>query len=197
MPKLVLASTSARRIDLLSRIGFRPAKIVAPDIDETPIKGEKPAALAKRLAKEKAIKILDRCSLESYSDCVVLAADTLVARGHRVFNKPNDAEEAKHFLKNFSGKRHRTYTAITVVSKERIISKLDYTIVKFKHLSQQEIDFYVSTREWEGKSGGYSIQGMANMFIEWIRGSDTTVVGLNLNTTYKLLTHFGLKACIK
>lgn len=188
MPKLILASSSPRRLSLLKQIGYLPDLIVTPEIDETPLKGELPSELVKRLSYEKAKRI----QIE-YKNDIILAADTIVARGRRIIGKPESEAEARTFLNFLSGHRHRTYTGISVIYNEKIITKVSYTAVKFKRISAEELDLYIASRQWEGKSGAYSIQGMANMFIEQIIGSDTNVIGLNLNITYKILNSLGLK----
>jgi len=188
MPKFILASSSPRRLQLLNQIGYKPDKVYDPDIDETPIKGELPSKLALRLAESKALK-----AHSVFPNDIVLAADTLAARGRRILNKPLSKEEAKAFLELLSGHRHRVYTAITVIYKEKKISNLSLSIVKFKRLTPEEINFYCDSGEWRGRSGGFTIQGLGNIFIEWIKGSDTSIVGLNLNQTYKILSSLGLK----
>jgi septum formation protein len=188
MPKFVLASTSPRRLRLLEQIGYKPDIIHAPDIDETPLTKELPSSLVKRLAYEKALK-----ATYEYPDDIVLAADTIVAKGRRILGKPADQEEAYKFLDLLSGHRHKVFTGISVIYKDKVFIKSDYTVVKFKRLSDEEKRIFIATKEWEGKSGAYSIQGFANAFIEKIIGSDTTVVGLNLNTTYKILLSLGFK----
>lgn len=188
MPRFILASTSPRRLSLLKQIGYTPDLVVAPEIDETPLKKELPSALVKRLSLLKANK-----AKSMYAEDIILAADTIVARGRRIIGKPENEIEARAFLNLLSGHRHKVYTGITVIYKTKVITKSSYTTVKFKRLSQKELDIYIASKEWEGKSGAYSIQGMANMFIEQIIGSDTNVIGLNLNIAYKILSSLGLK----
>ncbi len=187
MPQLILASTSPRRLTLLKQIGYKPDIIFAPEIDESPLKKELPSALVKRLAYEKANR-----AHEKYPNDIILAADTVVARGTRIIGKPENETEAENFLNLLSGHRHKVYTGISVIYQSKVITKVSYTIVKFKRLSREEIELYLASKEWEGKSGAYSIQGLANIFIEQIIGSDTNVVGLNLNITYKILTSLGI-----
>ncbi|KIE05135.1 Maf-like protein [Candidatus Jidaibacter acanthamoeba] len=191
MPKLILASTSPRRLSLLKQIGYTPDLIFAPEIDETPLKKELPSALVKRLSYEKAKK-----AQREYQDDIILAADTVVARGRRVIGKPEGTEEARVFLNFLSGHRHRAYTGVSAIYKEKIITKVSHSTVKFKRISAEELDLYIASQQWEDKSGAYSIQGMANMFIEYIIGSDTNVIGLNLNITYKILNSLGLKPTV-
>jgi septum formation protein len=188
MPKLILASTSPRRLQLLAQIGYKPDIIIDPNIDEKPGKHEIPSLLVKRLAYEKAL-----VGHKKYPNDITLGADTLVSKGRKVLGKPTNVIEAKAFLDILSGHRHRVYTGISVICNDKVVTKVACTIVKFKHLSEEDKLTYIASNEWEGKAGGYSIQGLANAFITKIMGSDTNVVGLNLNITYKLLTLFNLK----
>ena len=183
--KLVLGSGSPRRLELLSQIGVVPHAVRPPDIDETPVKGEIPRAYVTRMAREKAAASL--CA----DDEVVLCADTTVAMGRRILGKPADAGEAAAFLYALSGRRHRVITAVAVRRGDDIRTRDVVTTVQFKRLSDAEVNAYLATNDWQGKAGGYAIQGPAGAFIPWINGSFTGVVGLPLAETAGLLTAAG------
>lgn len=180
--RLILASSSPRRVELLAQIGITPDQIDPADIDETPLKAEMPARLAQRLASSKAAVVAER-----HPEDVVLAADTVVAVGRRLLEKPADEAEARRFLKLLSGRNHRVFTGIAVVAEGRTIWRVVDTRVTFKHLSDAEIDAYVATGEWRGKAGGYGIQGRAAAFVQRIVGSHPAVMGLPLFETSNLL----------
>lgn len=182
MPALILASASPRRKDLLARIGVVADAIVPADIDETPHKDELPLAYVKRVAASKA-----RAVGTQHPNDIVLAADTTVACGRRILGKPEDAEQARAFLRLLSGRRHHVMTAVAVYANGVLQQKCVDTVVKFRRLSAADIEAYVATGEWEGKAGAYGIQGAAETFIPWIRGSHSAVVGLPLNETQQLL----------
>jgi len=179
---LVLASSSPRRVELLAQIGIVPDQIDPADIDETPLKAEMPSRLAQRLATSKADVVAQR-----HPDDVVLAADTVVAVGRRLLEKPADEAEARRFLKLLSGRNHRVFTGIAVVSEGRTSWRVVDTRVTFKTLSDAEIDAYVASGEWRGKAGGYGIQGRAAAFIQRIVGSHPAVMGLPLYEASNLL----------
>lgn len=187
MPSLVLASTSPRRRELLARIGLTPARIVAPDIDETPLKGELPRAYVARLATAKALAV-DRAPHE-----VVLAGDTTVAVGRRLLEKPADEADLRRMLALLSGRRHHVWSGVCVVGADgRPRTRAVDTIVAFKALSAAEIDAYVASGEGMGKAGGYAIQGRAEAFVRFLSGSHSNVVGLPLFETRNLLTSAGV-----
>jgi septum formation protein len=189
-PELVLASASPRRIELLALIGITPDRIDPADIDETPLKDETPSRLAVRLARTKAQAVAARST-----DAVVLAADTVVAVGRRLLEKPADAAEAEQFLRLLSGRNHRVFTAVAVAvavaASERVIHRCVETRVAFKRLSEAEIAAYVAGGDWRGKAGGYGIQGPAAAFVMKIIGSQPAVVGLPLPETVNLLAGAG------
>jgi len=189
-PELVLASASPRRIELLALIGITPDRIDPADIDETPLKDETPSRLAVRLARTKAQAVAARST-----DAVVLAADTVVAVGRRLLEKPADAAEAERFLRLLSGRNHRVFTAVAVAvavaASERVIHRCVETRVAFKRLSEAEIAAYVAGGDWRGKAGGYGIQGPAAAFVMKIIGSHPAVVGLPLPETVNLLAGAG------
>jgi septum formation protein len=186
-PVLVLASTSPRRLELLARIGLTPARIAAPEIDETPLKGELPRAYVARLAEGKALAVA-RAPKE-----VVLAGDTTVAVGRRILEKPVDEADLRRMLGLLSGRRHHVYSGVCVVGpdgKPRV--RVADTIVAFKVLSAAEIDWYVASGEGMGKAGGYAIQGKAESFVRFLSGSHSNVVGLPLFETRGLLSSAGV-----
>ena len=184
---LVLGSGSPRRLELLAQIGLTPAAVRPPDIDETPLKGELPRDYVRRIARDKA------AAVAAGPDDVILCADTTVALGRRIMGKPADADEARGFLRDMSGRRHRVITAVAVRRADKVWQKEVSTRVAMKRLSQAEIDGYVATGDWQGKAGGYAIQGPAGAFIPWINGSFTAVVGLPLAETAALLQAAGLQ----
>lgn len=188
-PPLVLASASPRRIELLAQVGITPDRIVPADIDETPLKGETPPRLAARLARSKAEAVATR-----EPDALVLAADTVVALGRRLLEKPADEAEARRFLKLLSGRNHRVFTGVAVKAPGRSAAvRVVETRVAFKPLSDDEIESYVSSGDWRGKAGGYAIQGPAGAFVRRIVGSHPAVMGLPLHETVQLLRGAGLR----
>lgn len=184
--KLVLGSGSPRRLELLAQLGLTPSDIRPPDIDEDVRKGELPRDYVKRIAAEKAAAVRAR------ADEVVLCADTTVALGRRIMGKPADAEEAVAFLRAMSGRRHKVITALAVKRGDRLWTKDVQSTVAMKHLSDAEIASYIASGDWQGKAGGYAIQGPAGAFIPRINGSYTAIVGLPLTETAGLLTAAGL-----
>lgn len=180
--KLVLGSASPRRCELLAQIGIVPSDIRPADIDETPLKAELPLVYARRLAAEKAKTI------PHAKDEIILCADTVVAVGRRILDKPENAAQAVEYLNLLSGRRHRVITAIAIMTGERLLEKQVSTTVKFKALSDAELSAYIRSGEWQGKAGGYAIQGIAAAFIPWINGSYSNVVGLPLAETAGLLS---------
>lgn len=184
---LVLASTSPRRLELLTRIGVTPARIAAPEIDETPLKGELPRAYVARLAEGKALAVARA------ADEVVLAGDTTVAVGRRILEKPADEADLRRMLGLLSGRRHHVWSGVCVVGpdgKPRV--RTVDTIVAFKALSAAEIDWYVASGEGMGKAGGYAIQGRAESFVRFLSGSHSNVVGLPLFEARSLLSAAGV-----
>lgn len=183
--RLILGSGSPRRLELLAQLGLAPDDVRPPDIDETPLKAELPRPYCVRMAYEKVLAVV------SDADDVVLSADTTVAVGRRILGKPEDPAEAEAFLKLLSGRRHRVITALAVRLGEQVWQRDVVTAVKMKHLSDTEIAAYVRSGEWQGKAGGYTIQGMAGALIPWIQGSYSAVVGLPVAETYALLNGAG------
>ena len=185
-PTLVLASSSPRRRDLLARMGVVPARIAAPDIDETPRKGEVPRVYALRMAEEKA-QAVSRAANE-----IIIAGDTTVAVGRRILPQAADADMQRGFLTLLSGRRHHVLSAVAVIDADgRLRSRICDSIVRFKRLSAQEIDSYIESKEGLGKAGGYAIQGKAEALIDWMAGSHSGVVGLPLYETRALLRASG------
>jgi septum formation protein len=188
-PKLVLASGSPRRLALLNQAGIDPDALKPADIDETPKRGELPRAYANRLARTKADTALASVKLdEELRGSFILAADTVVAVGRRILPKANLLDEAAQCLRLLSGRNHRVYTAICLVTpKESFRQRLVETRVRFKRLSAEDIESYLASGEWQGKAGGYAAQGIAGSFMVKIVGSYSNVVGLRLYETVALL----------
>lgn len=183
--KLVLGSGSPRRRELLATIGVVADAVRPPEIDETPMKSELPRPYCVRMAREKV------AAVEAAEDDIVLCADTTVALGRRIMGKPENAGEAAEFLMAMSGRRHKVITAVAVKRGSQIWERDVVTTVKMKHLSNEELNGYLATDDWQGKAGGYGIQGPAGALIPWIQGSFTAVVGLPLAETSGLLQAAG------
>lgn len=182
MTKLILASASPRRKDLLAQIGIVSDDIIPADIDETPLKGELPRAYVQRVAREKAEAIA-----EQHPNAAILSADTTVCCGRRILGKPEDEAEAHRFLALLSGRRHHVMTAVVLYANGTLQEKCVDTVVKFRRLSEEDISTYIASGEWKGKAGAYGIQGSAQTFIPWMRGSYSAVVGLPLAETQQML----------
>jgi septum formation protein len=186
-PRLVLASASPRRLELLKQIGLEPEAVDPAAIDETPRRGELPPALAKRLAAEKARAVAAR-----HPGAFVLAADTVVACGRRALPKPEDEAVAARCLDLLSGRRHRVLGGVAVVAPDgRLALRVVDTAVAFKRLTEAERRAYLKSGEWRGKAGGYAIQGRAARFVRAINGSYSNVVGLPLFETAQMLLGLG------
>jgi septum formation protein len=184
--RLILGSGSPRRRELLAQLGLVPDAVLPPDIDEDPRKGELPRPYCARLAREKALAV------PGNEDDLILCADTTVALGRRILGKPRDAAEAAQFLIALAGRRHSVITAVALRRGDRIWTRESVSAVKMKRLSDAELNAYLASGEWQGKAGGYAIQGMAGAFIPWISGSFTGIVGLPLAETASLLAAAGL-----
>jgi septum formation protein len=183
--RLVLASASPRRLELLARIGAAPDAVRPADIDEAPRRGELPAPYAARMAAEKAAAVPEPGSL-------VLAADTVVAAGRRILPKTDDEDEAREMLTLLSGRRHKVLSAVTLIDAEgRARHRLSTSIVMFKRLSAAEIADYLASSEWRGKAGAYGIQGRAEALVRFLSGSHSAVMGLPLYETRTLLRAAG------
>jgi len=188
-PKLVLASGSPRRLALLEQAGIVPDFLRPTEIDETPIKGEVPRTLASRLARTKAEVAYRNAQRDTeVKGSIILAADTVVAVGRRVITTPEVMDEAAACLRLLSGRAHRVFSAVCLVSPKGVFrSRLVQSRVRFKRLTGAEIDAYVASGQWRGKAGGYAVQGIAGSFVVKIVGSYTAVVGLPLYETIRLL----------
>ena len=187
MPELILASASPRRRELLTRLGLTDVAVRPADIDETPRKGELPRDYAVRMAREKALAI-------EAADAHVLAGDTVVAAGRRILPKADDETTARRCLELLSARRHRVLSAICLRTPDGSVrERLSETQVRFKRLSDDELDAYLAGGEWHGKAGGYAIQGAAEGLIAWIAGSHSGVVGMPLFETRALLKAAGFE----
>jgi septum formation protein len=184
--KLVLASSSPRRRDLLARIGVEPARIASPDINESPLKGELPRVYALRMATEKA------AAVPRGENEIILAGDTTVAVGRRILQQASDAEMQRRFLELLSGRRHHVLSAVCVIDMQGTVrTKISDSIVRFKRLGIAEIEAYIACGEGIGKAGGYAIQGRAEALVDWMAGSHSGVIGLPLYETRVLLKSAG------
>jgi septum formation protein len=186
--RLVLASASPRRLDLLAQIGVKPDAVVPAEVAEEPGRGELPPNHAMRLAAAKADAVVAR-----HRDAAVLGADTVVACGRRILPKAETRDVARRCLELLSGRRHRVHGGIVVIAPDgRRAMRLVTTVVSFKRLTEPEIAGYLDSGEWHGKAGGYAIQGRAAAFVRAINGSYSNVVGLDLFATAALLRGVGL-----
>lgn len=186
-PPLVLASASPRRRDLLALIGIVADAVDPADLDESPKKSELPAPHALRLAREKAASVAAR-----HPGCLVLAADTVVGCGRRILPKAEDAATARQCLTLLSGRRHRVFTGVCLIGADgREWTRVVQTAVIFRSLAPDEIDAYIVSGEWQGKAGGYGIQGLAAIFVRELIGSHSNVVGLPLHEVAGLLRAAG------
>ena len=194
--KLVLASGSPRRLQLLQQVGIDPEFLSPVNADETPNRGEVPRSLAKRLAKEKAALAVKNVKLsEEMQGSYILAADTVVGLGRRILPKAELLEEAEMCLRLLSGRNHRVYTGLTLVTPKGVVRhRLVESRVRFKRLSKEELSAYLASGDWRGKAGGYAIQGIAGSFVVKLIGSYTNVVGLPLYETMSLLNGEGFQA---
>ena len=185
--RLVLASASPRRLDLLERIGVVPDSVIPADVDESVPKGELPREHALRLAIEKAEAVAARAP-----DSMVLAADTVVAVGRRILPKVDDEETLRACMALLSGRRHRVMTGVALAAPgQKLRTRLVETMIAMKPLSSEEIDYYASHGEWRGKAGGYALQGYGEVYVRHIAGSYSNVVGLPLAETRLLLKAAG------
>ncbi|MBO9505955.1 nucleoside triphosphate pyrophosphatase [Thalassospira sp. A3_1] len=189
MSKLILASASPRRLELLAQIGIVPDQVVPADIDETPHDDESPRRLALRLAEEKA-----RAVANDHAGGFVLAADTVVACGRRALGKASDTAEARKFLTLLSGRRHRVYGGLCVIAPDGTTrARVIETQVIFRRLGEDDLARYLSHDEWQGKAGAYAIQGYAATFVKSITGSYSNVVGLSLCEVDSMLRGLGFR----
>ena len=188
-PKLVLASGSPRRLALLQQAGIEPDALLPADVDETPLKSETPRQLVKRLARMKAeVARKTARNREDLREAFLLSADTVVAVGRRILPKAEVVDEAEACLRMLSGRTHRVYSAVCLVTpNDKLRERLVETRLRFKRLSREEMESYLASGEWRGKAGGYAIQGLAGTFAVKLVGSHTNVVGLPLYETISLL----------
>lgn len=186
---LALASASPRRRDLLARIGVTPDHICPANIDETPAKGELPRAYSLRMGREKAM------AAKAPAPCWILAGDTVVSAGRRILPKTEQEAEARACLELLSGRRHHVMTSVCIICPDgKMLSALSDSIVQFKRLEQSEIEAYIDGGEWQGKAGGYAIQGFAEAFVKRLSGSHSGVMGLPLLETRNVLISSGYLA---
>lgn len=192
-PELILASASPRRLALLNQIGIEPDHLIPAHVDETPERGELPRRLAQRLAHAKAAAVQKKAKQAGLAGgAIVLAADTVVAVGRRILPKAETMDEAADCLKLLSGRAHRVYTGLCVLTpggqaRQRLVD----TRIRFKRLSHKDIESYLGSGEWNGKAGGYAIQGIAGAFALKLSGSYSAVVGLPLYETAAILAGEG------
>lgn len=180
---IILASASPRRVQLLQLLGITPEAIIPADIDETPLRGELPKPYVQRVARGKAMAVATL-----HPGKRILSADTVVAMGRRILPKAEDEATARECLRLLSGRRHRVMTAVCLVEADgRVRETLSTTVVRFARLTSRDVDAYIATGDWNGKAGGYAIQGPAAAFIPFISGSHSNVVGLPLHETSVLL----------
>ena len=198
-PKLALASASPRRYALLQQIGITPDAVLPTDLDETPLRGEKARALVTRLSRAKAAAAVKVARADAgLNRAFLVAADTAVSVGSRILPQTHHVDEAAYCLRLLSGRAHRVFTSVVVVTPDDAVrQRVVDARVRFKRISESELEAYLASGEWRGKAGGYAIQGLAGAFVVKLVGSYTTVVGLPLYETAGLLTgdgfplHFG------
>lgn len=188
-PKLILASASPRRLDLLSQVGVVPDMVLPADIDEQEHPGELPRHYVKRITLGKIKASLEKPETK---DAYVIAADTMVACGRRILPKTEDEEAARMCLDLISARRHRVYGGLALAHPDgKIAYRCVETVVKFKRLSHDEINMYIKSGEWHGKAGGYAIQGLASQFVTFLQGSYSNVVGLSLYDIMQMIKGSG------
>ena len=183
--RLILGSASPRRRDLLAQIGATPDEIQPPDVNEDPLKGELPRPYCARIALSKVQAVA------AGADDIILCADTTVALGRRILGKPADAGQAAAFLIALGGRRHSVITAMAVRRGDKVWTREVVSAVKMKRLSDIELNSYLATKDWQGKAGGYGIQGPAGAFIPWISGSFTGIMGLPVAEVAAMLATAG------
>ena len=187
--QFILASSSKRRLELLNQIGVKPDIILSPNIEEDIFSKEIPRIYVERMSLEK-----NRVFQQKYPESIILTADTVVSLGRRILPKTIDINTAEECLKLISGRRHKVFTSFTLYSPNSPLkTKTIQSIIKFKRLHPYEISYYLDTKEWEGKAGGYAIQGIAASFVNFISGSYSNVVGLPLAEIYRVLISIGYK----
>ena len=190
--RLILASASPRRLDLLAQLNIVPDVICPADIDETPTKAEKPADYARRLARQKAAHVKAIAAGSTEPPPFVLAGDTVVAAGQRILPKAESTEVARYCLTLLSGRRHRVYGGVALALPDgRIKTRLVQSVVKFCRMTNADIEFCLAAGDWQGKAGGYAIQGVAARFISHIAGSYSNIVGFSLFDVAAMLSAAG------
>lgn len=199
LQKLVLASGSPRRVELLQQAGIEPDQLFPAGIDETPLRNEHPRSLAKRLSREKAERAVELLAKgDGFKDSYLLSADTVVAVGRRILPKAELMDEANYCLRLLSGRSHHVYTGVCLVTPGgKFRQKLVETKVRFKRLSKDDIEGYLASGEWRGKAGAYGIQGLAGTFVVKLVGSYSNVVGLPLYETVSLLAGEGFNVRLR
>jgi|TARA_B100000768_G_scaffold181857_1_gene206932 septum formation protein len=185
--KLILGSSSPRRLELLLQLRIKPDLIKSPDINEATKKLELPRDYCIRMAKEKANAI------DVEYDDVLLTADTIVCVGRRILGKPSNEDQVREFLKILSGRRHKVITSVAVKYQDKLLERCVISTVKMKNISNRELDAYVSLEDWKDKAGGYGLQGYAAVFVTWIQGSFSSIIGLPLAETSALLSVAGIR----
>ena len=191
-PQLVLASASPRRIDLLAQIGIQPDLVSSADLDETPKKGELPITYARRLAIAKAEAVA------AIHHGIILAGDTVVACGRRILPKAETADTASSCLRLLSGRQHRVYGSIALITADRkLFVRVVCSQVKFRRLTGNDIADMLAFGDWQGKAGGYAIQGFAARYIRYISGSYSNIVGFSLFEVNALLDTAGYRPAVR
>ena len=185
--KLILGSSSPRRLELLLQLRIKPDLIKSPEINEATKKLELPRDYCIRMAKEKANAI------DVEYDDVLLTADTIVCVGRRILGKPSNEDQVREFLKILSGRRHKVITSVAVKYQDKLLERCVISTVKMKNISNSELDAYVSLEDWKDKAGGYGLQGYAAVFVTWIQGSFSSIIGLPLAETSALLSVAGIR----
>lgn len=184
LSNLILASSSKRRVDLLEQINIKPGLVLPPQIDEIPKKKELPKEYSIRMAINKAEKVQN-----SHSEYFVLGVDTVVACGRQILPKAKSIEVAEQCISLLSGRRHRVYTSICLLTPNKLKKHIRtvMTVVKFKRLTQQEINYYLVSNQWKDRAGGCNMQGIGEIFVSFLQGSYSSIIGLPLHETYCLL----------
>jgi septum formation protein len=182
MTKLILASSSPRRLELLESVKLRVDEVFSPDVDESILKKEIPTTYSKRIAALKMDAVISK-----FQDDCIITADTIVALGRRILLKPEDEDDAKRMLQQLSGRNHNVFSSVCVYYAGKVLTRTVKSVVKFKRLTEFEIELLVNSGEWEGKCGAYMIRGVASSFTRSINGSFSNIVGLPLFETCQML----------
>lgn len=194
MTRIVLASGSPRRQEMLERLGVR-FEVIVPQVDETPLRGEDPSAYVERLARQKALAVAEDIATEDVDaddDRLIIAADTTVDLDGEILGKPTDPDDARRILKRLSGRAHYVHTAVAVLRAGRLESGVDETRVQMTPITDQALDWYLGTGEPFDKAGAYALQGAASVFITRVSGSVSNVVGLPLTLLVDLAREVGV-----